>query len=139
MSAQSCAHCDADFSPGSAWRPIAKPATRTARTQWPKEEDQSERSKLWARVVATAGLLYGLFTVGSFLAIFTTLSLPIGIRNSPVQGWLALAVVYIVLVFYGLYECWTKPPYTRLVLALAAVPVLLTVLGPLIGLLWAVR
>lgn len=138
ISATSCSRCNADFGPTSAWRPTSSPASGNAhKAGW--KVDEGKGSYLWARICATAGLLYGLITAATFLIVFTTLSIPIGIGNSPLLGWLWFAAAYIVLVLYGLYECWTKPPYTRFVLVLAVAPLVLTFISPLLALVVAAR
>lgn len=130
----SCPRCGADFGPYSAWRPIPGAKRAPYEDDWCRVKG-GKRAILFARLAATGGLLFALFTAASFILVFGTLSLPIGLSNSPLKGLLVFALAYLILTLYGFYECWAKPPYTRLVLAIVAVPFLMPLVAPLIALL----
>lgn len=92
-----------------------------------------------ARLVATCGLAVGFLMAGFYIVVLGTLSIPVGITNSPAKGLLFVATAYLVLSLFALVECWRRPPYTRLVMFLAVAPfglLLLVATKQLLGVAW---
>ena len=127
--APTCAKCGADFGAKSAWSPIA--SARPKSSLWLKVKG-GKAAVFGARLAATCGLILGLLMAGSFIVLFGTMSIPVGLANSPVKGFLFAAAVYFLFALHALMECWRRPPYTHLVLFLAAAPFGLPILAPIL-------
>jgi hypothetical protein len=97
--ALACTKCGADFGAGSSWSPAATVGANSS--DWLKVTGGKDAEFL-ARLAATSGLVIGLGLAGSFLVVFGTLSIPLGIVNSPVKLSLLVALVYVALSLIAL-------------------------------------
>ncbi len=84
---------------------------------------------LLVKLVFTALIAFGLFGATALSIIMTGLSLPIGLANSPVKGWVLLGFLYLPIGTIAIACCWRKSPLHPLVLLAVAPPLLVVLLG----------
>jgi len=114
--AEECQCCGALFGSGSTWKP--EPVV-------PPRPPISSTNRFVAQVLLTLLLAYGAVMAFGFAIVFTALSLPIGLSNSPVGASVVLGVLYLLLAVAALVKCWRTSPFHPLVLTAAAPPALL--------------
>ena len=118
--AQECQRCGALFGSGSSWKP---------ELVVPLKPPISSTKRLVAQVTLTMLVAYGAFMAFGFAVVFTVLSSPIGLKNSPVGGSVALSILYLPVAVLALVKCWRVSPFHPLVLAAAIPPAVLQLVG----------
>ena len=129
----SCIGCGAEFGPGSSWAPTDS-APKLKRVQ---QESQRTPTELFlARLGGTIWLLIAIAWSGWYVLAFGVLSLPFGLRNSPLGGAAILPLLHVLFALFALVQLWMTKPYSTLFLIVATLPLVAWIVFPLAAVLF---
>ena len=77
-------------------------------------------------------MLFSIYSAAAVVLVFGTLSIPIGVRNSPLYGLILGAILYLLMAAFALAQLWMSRPFTTLFTVLGAVSFLYVFVLPLV-------
>lgn len=129
----SCNCCSAEFGPGSSWAPTFS-APKPKRVQ--QEIQRTPTELLLARLGGTIWLLIAIAWSGWYVIAAGVLSLPFGLRSSPLGGAAIFPILHLLFALFALVQLWTTKPYTTLFLIVATLPLVSWIVFPLAAVLF---
>ena len=129
----SCEGCGAEFGPGSSWAPTDMPPKQKRTRQ---ETQRTPTEILFARLGGTIWLLVAIAWSGWYLLALGVLSLPIGLRNSPLGAATILPLLHVLSALFALVQLWMTKPYTTLFLIVATLPLVSWIVFPISAVLF---